>query len=134
MSRLPHYCPVCAYLEWNLDGLVEVRGRRGDGCRRKSARRAHQAPPSLPQMIWEYLHLTRVYTKPKGKLPDYEEPVVLAKPNPTVEDFCNRIHRTLAKQFKHALVWGSSARHRPQRVGRDHVLADEDIVQIVKRI
>ena len=27
MQRLPHYCPVCAYHEWNLDGLVEmVRG------------------------------------------------------------------------------------------------------------
>jgi len=108
MAKLPHYCPVCAYLEWNLDGLVE--------------------------MMWEYLGLTRVYTKPKGKLPDWDEPVVLAKANPTVEDFCNRIHRTLAKQFKHALVWGASVKHRPQRVGRDHVLADEDVVQIVKRV
>lgn len=24
MQRLPHYCPVCAYHEWNLDGLVEM--------------------------------------------------------------------------------------------------------------
>lgn len=24
MDRLPHYCPICAYLEWNLDGLVEM--------------------------------------------------------------------------------------------------------------
>lgn len=39
MSRLPHYCPVCAYHNWNLDGLVE--------------------------MIWEYLDLLRIYTKPK---------------------------------------------------------------------
>lgn len=52
----------------------------------------------------------------------------------TVEDFCNRIHKTLSKQFKYALVWGTSAKHKPQRVGKDHVLADEDIVQIVKRI
>ncbi|KAG2437624.1 hypothetical protein HYH02_011263 [Chlamydomonas schloesseri] len=108
MDKLPHYCPICAFHEWNLDGLVE--------------------------MAWEYLDLVRVYTKPKGKLPDFNEPVVLHRQRCTVEDFCNRIHKTLIKQFKYALVWGSSVKHRPQRVGRDHVLHDEDIVQIVKRI
>lgn len=35
---------------------------------------------------------------------------------------------------RYALVWGSSAKHRPQRVGKDHVLQDEDIVQIIKKI
>lgn len=24
LDKLPHYCPVCAYHEWNLDGLVEM--------------------------------------------------------------------------------------------------------------
>lgn len=28
-------------------------------------------------MIWEYLELVRVYTKPKGRLPDFNDPVVL---------------------------------------------------------
>ena len=40
----------------------------------------------------------------------------------------------MIKQFKYALVWGSSAKHRPQRVGKEHVLEDEDIVQIVKKV
>ncbi len=40
ISKLPHYCPVCAYHEWNLDGLVE--------------------------QVWEYLDLLRIYTKPKA--------------------------------------------------------------------
>lgn len=52
----------------------------------------------------------------------------------TVEDFCNKIHKTMIKQFKFGLVWGASAKHRPQRVGKDHVLVDEDIVQVVKKI
>jgi small GTP-binding protein len=107
MAKLPHYVPVCAYLEWNLDGLV--------------------------QAVWERLALTRIYTKPKGKLPDWNDPVVLTGGNPTVEDFANRIHRSMMKQFKWALVWGASARHRPQRVGKEHVLQDEDVVQIVKK-
>ena len=70
----------------------------------------------------------------QGKLPDYNEPVVLPKSHASVEDFCNRIHKSIAKQFKYALVWGTSVKHRPQKVGRDHILHDEDIVQIVKKI
>lgn len=36
---------------------------------------------------WEKLNLVRVYTKPKGKLPDYTAPVVLRSTRCTVEDF-----------------------------------------------
>ena len=35
----------------------------------------------------------------------------------------------ILKQFKYALVWGTSVKHRPQKVGQEHVLQDEDIVQ-----
>lgn len=108
MDKLPHYCPICAYHEWNLDGLVE--------------------------MIWDYLDLVRVYTKPKGRLPDFNEPVVLRRSQCSVEGFCNKLHKTMVKQLKYALVWGTSAKHRPQKVGKDHVLCDEDIVQIIKKI
>ena len=53
--------------------------------------------------------------------------------NPTVEQFCNRLHRKLIEEFSHAFVWGRSVKHQPQRVGKDHVLQDEDIVQICKK-
>lgn len=33
---------------------------------------------------------------------------------------------------KYAWVWGSSVKYQPQRVGLDHILCDEDVVQIVK--
>ncbi len=36
---------------------------------------------------WEKLNLVRVYTKPKGKMPDYSAPVVLRSTKCTVEDF-----------------------------------------------
>ncbi|CAH2075981.1 unnamed protein product [Thlaspi arvense] len=84
--------------------------------------------------IWEYLDLTRIYTKPKAMNPDYDDPVILSSKKRTVEDFCIRIHKDMLKQFKYALVWGSSAKHKPQRVGREHELEDEDVVQIVKKI
>ena len=32
-----------------------------------------------------------------------------------------------------ALVWGSSVKHAPQKCGKEHILADEDVVQIVKK-
>ncbi|XP_022871784.1 developmentally-regulated G-protein 3-like [Olea europaea var. sylvestris] len=108
LDKLPHYCPVSAHLEWNLDGLLEK--------------------------IWEYLNLTRIYTKPKGMNPDYNDPVILSSKKRTVEEFCNHIHKDMVKQFKYALVWGSSVKHKPQRVGKEHELEDEDVVQIIKKV
>ena len=84
--------------------------------------------------MWKYLDLVRIYTKPKGQLPDYEQPVVMTSEACTVEDFCNSIHKGIMSNFKQALVWGSSVKHNPQKVGRDHILGDEDVVQIIKRI
>jgi len=75
----------------------------------------------------------RVYTKPKGREPDYEEPVVLREGRSTVEDFCNSIHKSLVDDFKNAVVYGTSVKHQPQNVGLSHVLQDEDVVTIVKK-
>mmetsp|Transcript_36798 Transcript_36798/g.92224 ORF Transcript_36798/g.92224 Transcript_36798/m.92224 type:complete len:341 (-) Transcript_36798:1320-2342(-) len=108
IDRMPHYCPISAHMEWNLDYLLE--------------------------MMWEYLYLIRIYTKPKGQIPDYNAPVVIRGHNPTVEEFCNRIHKGIIKHFKYGLVWGSSAKHHPQKVGKEHVLHDEDVVQIIKNV
>lgn len=33
-----------------------------------------------------------------------------------------------------ALAWGSSVKHQPQKVGIEHILFDEDVVQIIKKI
>lgn len=84
-------------------------------------------------MMWKYLDLCRVYTKPKGALPDYTQPVIMAQES-SVEDFCNAIHKGILKEFKHALVWGRSVKHNPQKVGKEHILMDEDVVQIIKKI
>lgn len=107
LDRIPHYVPVSAHLEWNLDELIEK--------------------------IWADLDLIRIYTKPQGQIPDYSAPVVLRRRDPTVEALCNRIHRRILANFKYAVVWGSSVKFSPQRVGKDHVLKDEDVVQIVKK-
>ena len=108
LSKVPHYVPICAAKEWNFDELLE--------------------------RIWSYLNMLRIYTKPKGQVPDYEAPVILPTKYNTVEQFCMRIHKALLAQFKYAMVWGSSVKHNPQKVGKEHVLKDEDVVQIIKKI
>ncbi|EGG13266.1 GTP-binding-like protein [Cavenderia fasciculata] len=108
LDKIPHYVPISSHLEWNLDALLDK--------------------------IWEYLNLIRLYTKPKGQIPDYSSPVVIrGGDSSSVENFCNLIHKSIMRQFKYAMVWGSSVKHNPQRVGKDHVLADEDIIQVVKK-
>ncbi|KAK2100633.1 GTP-binding protein [Saguinus oedipus] len=105
--KVPHCVPLSAHHGWNLDDLLEK--------------------------IWDYLKLVRIYTKPKGQLPDYTSPVVLPYSRTTVEDFCMKIHKNLIREFKYALVWDLSVKHNPQKVGKDHTLEDEDVIQIVKK-
>ncbi|KAH9062144.1 P-loop containing nucleoside triphosphate hydrolase protein [Lactarius vividus] len=88
----------------------------------------------LIDKMWEALDLVRVYTKPRGLAPDYSAPVVLRRGKCSVEDFCNAIHKEIAKQMKYAMVWGASAKHaRGQKVGLEHLLEDEDVVHIAKK-
>ena len=54
----------------------------------------------LIDKMWVTLSRVRVYTKPRGLAPDYSSPVVLRRGKCTVEDFCNSIHKEIAKQMK----------------------------------
>lgn len=107
LYRIPNAVPISSEYGWNLDELLEI--------------------------MWHKLNLVRVYTKPKGQLPDYEQPVVLRKDKSTVEDFCNMIHKSMVEQFKVAIVYGQSVKHQPQHVGLSHTLMDEDVVTILKK-
>lgn len=68
----------------------------------------------------------------KGVEPDFGEALIVRNKS-TIEEVCDQIHRTLKETFKYAMVWGASARHVPQRVGLNHVVADEDVVSIVAK-
>eukprot|EP00759_Apiculatamorpha_spiralis_P014106 PhF_6_TR20824/c0_g1_i1/m.29975/K06944/K06944; uncharacterized protein len=79
--------------------------------------------------IWQHLNLIRVFTKKKGEAPDFSRPFIMRSLS-TVDDVCRRIHKDIISKFKYALVWGTSARHEPQRVGVKHVVEDEDVIQV----
>mmetsp|Transcript_7672 Transcript_7672/g.10977 ORF Transcript_7672/g.10977 Transcript_7672/m.10977 type:complete len:266 (+) Transcript_7672:100-897(+) len=109
LDQMPNYVPISSQHGWNIEELMEC--------------------------IWDRCHMIRIYTKPKGQSPDYDDPVILhSEKNPSIEQFCNRLHKDLINDFSHAFVWGRSAKHQPQRCGREHLLMDEDIVQLCKKV
>ncbi|MFD1585470.1 OBG GTPase family GTP-binding protein [Halorientalis brevis] len=87
---------------------------------------------SLKEEIWEALGLIRIYMDKPGRGVDYEEPVILRKGD-TVDDVCKEIGGNFDERFRFARVTGPSAKHDEQQVGRDHELADEDVLRIVAR-
>jgi len=70
-----------------------------------------------------------------GSPPDLDDPVVLSeiRKGTTVKSLCANISSELLREFNYALVWGTSAKHSPQRCGLSHKLDDEDVVQIVSK-
>ena len=105
-----HNCvPISVSANLNLDGLLE--------------------------RIWCSMSVVRVYTKKKGTFPDFSDPLILTEQRGpvTVEAAVSRLHRGILNEFSRAIVWGRSVKHSPQIAGRDHVLEDEDVMQIVKK-
>ena len=82
----------------------------------------------LGREIFRSLGVIRVYTASPGSEPGFENPLVLAQGS-TVKDAATSIHKTWQRKLKYALVWGS-AKFEGQRVGRDYVLADGDVLEL----
>ncbi len=83
----------------------------------------------LKEEIFRKLNFIRIYLKPPGGKPDFEEPLIMRR-GCTVEDVCRRLHGDMVKNFRYARVWGKSVKYQGQRVGLNHVLEDEDILTI----
>lgn len=77
LYRIPNAVPISSEHGWNIDELMEA--------------------------MWEKLSLKRVYTKPKGRAPDYSAPVVLRATRCTVEDFVS--NHAQRKEEKKAPFW-----------------------------
>ncbi len=83
----------------------------------------------LKDLIFEGLSMIRVYMKERGKDPDMEEPLILEE-NSTVEDALNELPGDMKDRFKKAKVTGSSSKFPGQKVGLDHTLEDEDVLEL----
>ncbi len=80
------------------------------------------------EAVWALTGLIRVRLRTAAGIDD--EPTAL-EPGATVVDVADRIHHDLGRATTGARVWGPSARFDGQRVGRDHVVLDGDVVEIL---
>ncbi len=87
-----------------------------------------ESTAALRDRIYKMLNVMRVYTKAPGKPADRKSPFTIPHGG-TVEDLAEKIHKDLAANLTHARIWGSGV-HDGQSVGREHVLADGDLVEL----
>jgi ribosome-interacting GTPase 1 len=78
--------------------------------------------------LFSHLGVVRVYTKSPGKPVDRGRPFTL-RTGQRVEDVARLVHQDLAQSLRYARLWGSSG-FDGQHVGREHVLADGDVVEL----
>ncbi|KAK0198501.1 developmentally regulated GTP-binding protein [Armillaria mellea] len=88
LARTPHTVVISCEMDLNLTFLVEK--------------------------IWDELGMVKIYTKKRGDHPDLNDPICLRKGS-TIESVCNGVHRSLAPNFRYALVWVSRANLIPMR-------------------
>jgi len=81
----------------------------------------------LRNAVFENSRIIRAYSKEPGKAPDVKTPFTLPAGS-TVIDLAERIHKDFVNNFKYACIWGST-KFDGQRVQKDHVLQDRDIVE-----
>jgi ribosome-interacting GTPase 1 len=87
-----------------------------------------QGLDEIGPLLFRYLGIVRVYTKAPGRPADRNRPFTLRR-GQTVEDIARLVHRDLARSLKYARVWGKSG-FDGQHVGRNHPLADGDVVEL----
>jgi ribosome-interacting GTPase 1 len=88
-----------------------------------------EAMDAFREAVWRLTGLLRVRLRTNGETD--EEPVAL-EPGATVTEVADSVHHDLAASFAGARVWGPSARFDGQRVGRDHLVQDGDVVEILR--
>lgn len=89
--------------------------------------KTRQGLPELKSVIFKVSGIIRVYSKEPGKEPDMSLPFTLPSKT-TVLRLAELIHKEFIPNLRYACVWGSS-RFPGQRVQKDYVLKDKDIVE-----
>jgi ribosome-interacting GTPase 1 len=81
----------------------------------------------LRRFIFDNSGIIRVYSKKIGKPPDLKTPFTIPSGS-NVLDLASEIHKEFVANLKYACIWGSS-KFDGQRVQKDYVLHDRDIVE-----
>jgi uncharacterized protein len=110
----------------NLELLLELLGDRlplvavsaGTG----------QGLPDLAALVFDALHVIRIYTKAPGRPQERAAPYVLPAGS-TVMDVARHVHADFYQHLRYARIWGTG-RLQGQMVGRDDVLNDGDLIEL----
>ncbi|RLE61538.1 MAG: GTP-binding protein [Thermoprotei archaeon] len=84
----------------------------------------------VAEYIFASLDLIKVYTRNPRTGKVEEKPVVVKRGTKVIE-IAKIIHSQLYRNFKYAKVWSTRFKFNPQKVGKDFVPEDNDIVEIV---
>lgn len=79
-------------------------------------------------VIFKSLGIIRVHTKSPGIKPNLNDPMIMKKGS-TMKDAAEAVHKDFRSKLKYALVWGSG-KFDGQRVSPEHVLQDNDIIEL----
>jgi ribosome-interacting GTPase 1 len=83
---------------------------------------------TLRKKIFSLLHVIRVYSKIPGKKADRKDPFTLKK-GASVMSLAKAVHKDFSQKLKFARIW-SDKKYQGQKVNRDHILEDEDIIEL----
>ncbi|MBU4203653.1 MAG: 50S ribosome-binding GTPase [Acidobacteria bacterium] len=82
----------------------------------------------LKARLFALLRVLRVYSKAPGKDVDKTDPFILPEGS-TVNDLAKAVHKDFAEKLKYARSW-SRRTYDGQRINRDFVLSDGDIIEL----
>jgi len=83
---------------------------------------------NFKKQVFELLNKILVFTKKPGEETMMDKPLVLDR-GTTIEEAAKSLHKDFAQNFRYAKVWGST-KFPGQRVAKDYVLKDNDVVEI----
>ncbi len=88
-----------------------------------------QGLTTIGSRLFESLEMIRVYTKEPNESKPSDHPFVVHA-GTTVRELAGSIHTNLAERYRYSRIWGSTSKFAGERVGPEHVLGDQDIVEI----
>ncbi|MCK4761583.1 MAG: 50S ribosome-binding GTPase [Candidatus Aminicenantes bacterium] len=84
--------------------------------------------PDLKERIFALLDIVRAHSKAPGKKAGLEASYTLKKGS-KVLDMARIVHKDFTQKLKFARIWGKG-KYRGQKVNRDYVLQDEDVIEL----
>lgn len=102
------------------------RAEAGEGALHIAWSPQNPRPGEMVNRLFEILDKVYVFTKKPGE--DASKIALVAPKGSTIMDIAALVHKDIAANLKHAKVWGSS-KFEGQRVAKDYVVHDGDIVE-----